>query len=117
MNLGAVVSVVFPLLTLITGGACILLFSITTTLRANNGDLKDRVDILERELADERADNTQLRAEVEALHKIVTGEVQLAAILTLLESHDKSTVAEHARIEKAVDAVRTEVTAFQGRAS
>jgi hypothetical protein len=116
VSAGAVISVVFPLLTLITGGACILLFSITTTLRANNGDLKDRVDILEKELKDERSDNAALRAEVGALHKVVTGEVQLAAIQTLLEAHDKSTVAEHARIEKAVDAVRGELATISGQA-
>ncbi len=103
MDAGTVISVVFPLLTLITGGACILLFSITTTLRANNGDLKDRVAILEAEIATEKAENAAMKVELAAMHKVVTGEVQLAAILTLLEAHDKNSVAEHARIEKAID--------------
>ncbi len=103
MDAGTIISVVFPLLTLITGGACILLFSITTTLRANNGDLKERVSILESEIEAEKAANASMKAELAAMHKVVTGEVQLAAILTLLEAHDKTMVAEHARIEKAID--------------
>lgn len=106
MTVGQVVSIVFPLLTLIAGGACILLFSITTTLRSSNGDLRDRVGDLERDLTSEKTENAALRSDLSALQKVVTGEVQLAAILTLLESHDRSTVAEHARIEKAVEQIR-----------
>ncbi len=116
MNVGTVVSVVFPLLTLIAGGACILLFSITTTLRSSNGDLRDRVSDLEKALSTEEEKTKTLQSDLSALQKVVTGEVQLNAILTLLETHDKSTVAEHARIEKAVEQVREGLAAL-GHAS
>lgn len=109
MSVGTVVSVVFPLLTLIIGGACLLLLSVTTTLRANNGDLKDRVDILEKDLNQEKLDNAALRAEVGALQKVVTGEVQLAAIETHVLALDKTTTSGLARVEKGIDTVLTEL--------
>lgn len=109
MSVGTVVSVVFPLLTLIIGGACLLLLSVTTTLRANNGDLKDRVDLLEKDLAQEKLDNAALKAEVGALQKVVTGEVQLAAIETHVVALDRTTTAGLARIEKGIDQVRADI--------
>lgn len=105
MDVGQVVSVVFPLLTLVIGGACILLLTITSTLRASNGDLRDRVGDLETSLKDEEATTKVLKADLAALQKVVTGEVQLNAILTLLESHDKITISEHARLEKVLDEI------------
>lgn len=80
LSLGTIVGVVFPLLTVIVGGACVLLFSITTTLRASNGDLRDRVADLEKEQALDKATIKEQHAELEALKKVVTGEVQLAAL-------------------------------------
>lgn len=103
MDLGTIVGVVFPLLTVITGGACVLQFSVTRTLRDNNGDLKERVSILESEIAIEKTANASLQSQVDALQKVVTGEVQLQAILTLLEGHDRASVTAHARIEMAIE--------------
>lgn len=80
LSMGTVVGVIFPLLTVIVGGACVLLFSITTTLRASNGDLRDRVDDLEKEQTKDKATIKEQHAELEALKKVVTGEVQLAAL-------------------------------------
>lgn len=85
--MGHAVSVIFPVLTVIIGGACILLFSVTTTLRASNTDLRERVKELEAK--DERNAGTikAQAAQIDALGKVVTGEAHLVAIGDLLTEH------------------------------
>jgi hypothetical protein len=116
VSLATILGVVFPLLTIIIGGACVLLFSVTSTLRASNGDLRDRVADLEKEQSIDRATiKTQAgeiktqAAEIVALQKIVTGEVQLTALTDLLEHHHADTIKTQARIEKTVDTLLVEL--------
>jgi hypothetical protein len=103
--MSTIVSIVFPVLTIIIGGACVLLFGVTTTLRATNGDLTARVDFLEGErerlrvesattIANLEAKVTSCTAELEALRKVVTGEVQLTAITDLLSHHHEQAVSK-----------------------
>lgn len=101
---------IFPILTVITGGACILLFSVTTTLRQSNGDLRDRVSDLE--ASDVRKDATikEQAAELVALQKIVTGEVQLTALADVLDMHHRETIVSTARIEHGVDTILQKVS-------
>ena len=109
INFGTILGVVFPVLTIIVGGACILLFSITGTLRSSNGDLRDRIGDLEREQAVDKATIITQAGELEALKKVVTGEVQLAAITDVLTHHHETSIAATGRIEKGIDAVLEQV--------
>lgn len=104
-----VISVIFPVLTVIIGGACILLFSVTTTLRASNSDLTARVDFLEKERdrleLEKRTDRETFDAklvasagELEALRKVVTGEAHLVAISDLLTEHHSEALAQWANV-------------------
>lgn len=99
IGLDTITSVVFPVLTVIIGGACILLFSVTTTLRASNSDLRERVRDLEAKEARSEVTITGQAAEIEALRKVVTGEVHLVAITDLLTEHH----AEAVKIWKSWD--------------
>lgn len=100
-DLGSIVGVIFPLLTLLAGGGCILLYGSTTTLRANNGDLEKRVDLLEAEglrkdaqIETHQKEIAGQKGELLALSKVITGEVHLVAITDLLTEHHAQAVAE-----------------------
>lgn len=103
ITFGTVVGVVFPILTIIIGGACALLLSVTTTLRASNGDLRDRVTDLEAEQKIDKSLINSQKADLDALRKIVTGEVQLAAITDLLEHHHQAAVTAWQSVEGKID--------------
>lgn len=105
MQIGHLVSVIFPVLTVIIGAACILLFSVTTTLRASNTDLRDRVKELEDTKKRLEAMNAAHTAELEALRKVVTGEVHLVAITDLLDHHHKEAVAYWNRWTPALETI------------
>jgi hypothetical protein len=109
MSLTTILGVVFPLLTIIIGGACVLLFSVTSTLRTSNGDLRARVDDLEKEQVRDKATIATQAAEIHALQKVVTGEVQLAALADVLDHHHQMAVTSAGRLEKSIDAVLDEV--------
>jgi lysophospholipase L1-like esterase len=90
--LPVVVSIVFPILTIIVGGFCVLQLGVTKTLRDSNGDLRARVTDLE--ASDQRKDEKikGQAAEIAALQRVVTGEVQLAAIADVLQHHHEQAV-------------------------
>lgn len=106
-DVSSVFAFVFPLLSVLALGGCALLFGVQTTLRANNGDLKERVAILEAEqVADKKTINGQAeqiaahQGELAALSKVITGEVHLVAITDLLSAH-------HAQAVQQWDSVNT----------
>lgn len=108
-----IVSIVFPLLTIVVGGFCVLQLGITKTLRDSNGDLRARVDDLE--ASDKRKDATigGQAAEIAALQRVVTGEVQLAAIADVLQHHHEQAVTfwDNAnRVLEHTDATLAELT-------
>lgn len=86
------ISVIFPVLTIIIGGACILLFSVTTTLRAANTDLRDRAKDLEGQVQRLEEKVQSQAAEIAIWQKTVTGEVHLVAITDLLSTHHTESV-------------------------
>lgn len=86
------ISVIFPVLTIIIGGACILLFSVTTTLRAANTDLRDRAKDLEGQVQRLEEKVHSQAAEIAIWQKTVTGEVHLVAITDLLSTHHTESV-------------------------
>lgn len=92
MGLDTIVGVIFPVLTVVIGGACILLFSVTTTLRASNSDLRERVKDLEAKNLTNEATISAQKVEIELWSKTVTGEVHLVAIEDLLTHHNNYAV-------------------------
>lgn len=111
MDIPSALGVIFPLLTVIIGGACILLFSVTTTLRTSNGDLRDRVSDLEAKEVRNEATILRQESEIAALQKVVTGEVQLAALADVLDAHHHESVLSATRIEKSVDLILEKMSA------
>lgn len=113
-EVASIFSVIFPLLSVLALGGCALLFGVQTTLRANNGDLKDRVSILE---AEQTADKTKIAAqaaqilahqgELTALSKVVTGEVHLVAITDLLTEHHAQAVREWHEVNTVLTRIDT----------
>jgi Tfp pilus assembly protein PilN len=109
-----VLRVVFPVLTVVVSGACVLLFGGFTTVKSTNEEQGKRIRFLEEErdrLAEERAAEREkdaeerrverekyahefanLRAEAEVLRKTVTGEIHLVAITDLLTHHHDQAV-------------------------
>lgn len=110
MTVSTALGVIFPLLTVIIGGACILLFSITTTLRTSNGDLRDRVSDLEAKSVRDEAKITAQASEIVALQKVVTGADQLAYLSTVLDAHHTESTVALARIEKNTDTILEKVS-------
>lgn len=102
-DVGTVVSVVFPVLTIIVSGACLLLFATTSTLRATNGDQGERIKVLEGEQARDKALITGQASEIAALQKVVTGEVQLQAIADVLDHHHAQAVQMWGRVDQVLD--------------
>ena len=97
-----IIGVIFPVLTVIIGGACILQFSITTTLRASNTDLRERVKELSDELKNAEVKIASQSSEIEALRRVVTGEAHLVAIADLLDLHHKEALRVWRELEKVV---------------
>lgn len=111
---GSIVGIVFPLLTILAVGGCALLYGITGTLRASNGDLRNRVKDLEDEDAAKatkiKAQGEQIdgqKGELEALRKVITGEVQLTAITELLANHHRQAVTEWEAINTVLTRIDT----------
>ncbi len=113
-DIGSIFGVIFPLLSVIALAGCALLFGVQTTLRANNGDLKDRVAILEAEQKVDKetiaAQSKQISAhqgEIETFSKVITGEVHLVAITDLLSEHHAQAVAQWEGINEVLTHIDT----------
>lgn len=91
-GVGHAIGVIFPVLTIIIGAACALQFSVMTTLRASNTDLRERVKELEDKEKRSEVTIAGQVAQLDALGKVVTGEVHLVAITDLLEHHHAEAV-------------------------
>lgn len=96
-TLPAVVGTVAAALTLIAGGIAGVHYGIGRTLRDANKDLRDslndqeqRIAVLERDLAEEKAAHAATRSDLDAVRRTVTGEVHWEAISTQLDAHHKA---------------------------
>lgn len=85
MTLPHAIAVIFPVLTIIVSGFCILLYGSQTTLRATNGDQEKRIVFLEAEQVRDKREIGDLKANVEFLEGMARGDAQLAAIQTTLD--------------------------------
>lgn len=108
--MGHAISVIFPVLTVIIGGACILLFSVTTTLRASNADLRDRVKELEDKDQRNEVTISAQAAQLDALGKVVTGEAHLVVITDLLTTHHSEAVAQWSKLGTALTHIDTDLS-------
>lgn len=96
-SFATIVSIIFPILTIVAGGVAILAYGSNKVLRDTGADLRQRVEDLEGERDSIRARADSAAAELKVWQKAVTGEVQLAAILDLLGDHHRESVAEWAK--------------------
>jgi hypothetical protein len=87
-----IINLAFPLMTVVIGAACILLFGATATLRATNGDQEKRILFLEGKSARDDAKIEAQEQEIKLWAKTVTGEVHLVAITDLLTDHHTQAV-------------------------
>jgi len=60
---------------------------VVTNLRETNKDLRDRAGDLEKERDEEQAENKKLKSDLEALGRVVSNEVQIAAFGERLDEH------------------------------
>jgi hypothetical protein len=107
--LSTLVGIVFPILTIVVGGACVLLFGVTTTLRASNGDLRARVTDLEAGEGRSQEKIAGQASEIAALQRVVTGEVQLTAIADVLGHHHSQSVAVWTGVEHTLTEILVEL--------
>ena len=110
-------AVIFPFLTILVGAACILLFGVTTTLRATNEDQGNRIKFLEderkrdKETLDARDQAIKaLNTEILMWQKTVTGEVHWTAITDLLEHHHSQAVVQWERYAATLTNLETRIT-------
>jgi hypothetical protein len=82
-----IISTIFTVLTVITGGACVLLLVSTKTLRDSRDDQEKRIKFLEEERTRDKDTITAQATELGIWRSAVTGEKQLAAIMGLLTRH------------------------------
>lgn len=90
-------AILTPILTVTTAIAATvagITYSVTRTLRANNGDLKDRVEILEngiatrdQQIAKQATQIAECGTEIETLKSMVHQRVEWVAVSDLLEQH------------------------------
>lgn len=91
---------VFAVVVVIGGGVLGLVYSNQKTLRSSNQDLRDRVDDLEKERADDKLEIAGLSSkvnerdgEIGLLKSMVTGKVEWVAISDQLEEHHRQALA------------------------
>ena len=93
-NAGAI----FSVLTIIIGGVCVLLLVSTKTLRDSRDDQEKRIKFLEDQAVRDKDTISTQAGQIDALGKVVTGEVHLVAIIDLLTEHHTEAVRNWARV-------------------
>src|SRR5687768_7905247 len=89
-----IVGIIFPILTVIAGGIAILAYGANKVLRDTAEDLRKRVNDLEKDREQDRNVISAQAAELKVWQRAVTGEVQLAAIMDLLDTHHADAVTQ-----------------------
>lgn len=77
-----------------------------TNLRATNGDQRDRIVLLEASEMRLEARVAELEAENKLLRTMATGEVEVAAVKELLNSHHEESRAAWAKTAERLDEIR-----------
>lgn len=86
------IATIFPILTIIIGGACVLLLVSTKTLRDSRDDQEKRITFLEAKSVRDDATILAQAGQIDALGKVVTGEAHLVVITDLLTEHHAEAV-------------------------
>jgi cell division protein FtsB len=82
------------------------------TLRKINEDLENRLELLERENAALKATVDDLRNQVSALHKVVTGSDAIAALRSELERHEVNADQRYHMLIESQDRVAQAIGVF-----
>ncbi len=93
MDLGALLTTVFGITTVIAAGLAGLVYGAQRTLRESNSDLRNRVGDLEKDRAERDAKIAELTALYETAKQIATGEVQWQVVVDLMTAHQKDAKA------------------------
>jgi hypothetical protein len=101
---------VFPVLTLIIGGACVLLLVSTKTLRDSRDDQEKRIKQLEDERTRDKDTIVAQDAEIKFWQKAVTGETHLVAIIELITQHDTKASEHWEHLNTSVEHLDTTMT-------
>lgn len=107
-------NVIFPILTIIGGGIAILAYGSNKVLRDTAADLRVRVTDLEVSKKIDREKLDSQATELKVWQKAVTGEIKLAAILDLLNSHHAQSVVVWERMNATMDRMNTYLNELNG---
>jgi len=97
MDFDAVKSVILSVMTVATIIATAgvgLMFGSLRTLRDTANDLRSRVTDLEKERAEDKGANAELKAENKLLTSMVQGKVEWVALTDLLEEHHRQAIVK-----------------------
>jgi hypothetical protein len=87
MDLGALLTTVFGVTTVIAATLAALGYGVLRTLRESNGDLRARVSDLEKDRSERDARIAELTGLYETARQIATGEVHWQALVDLMAEH------------------------------
>lgn len=87
-------NVALGLATVVFGGVAGLMFSTQKVLREANSDYKARNEQLEAQIREQAVELAQVKADLSALGRVVTGEVHWKALAETLDQHHAE-AAEH----------------------
>lgn len=93
-------STILAILLMVSYGGLFLLYSNQGLLRRANDDLEKRNEYLEAEDNRREAELVQLKADLEAVRRAITGEVHWAALSDTLEAHHREAVDHWKRSER-----------------
>lgn len=106
MALGELLSTASVIVALATFAGLALQRGIVTSVREQNADYERRIMFLEAAGERDQATITQQAADLAALQRIVTGEVQWQAISDLLDHHHKAAQEQWRRHEDLLTEIR-----------
>lgn len=106
MDLGALLTTVFGITTVIAAGLAGLVYGGQKTLRESNSDLRSRVTDLEKERSELKAEVAEVKADNASLSRLVTGEVHWQALTEMLEGHHQDAKKNWQKLANLDEAAR-----------
>lgn len=102
---------VLSVTTIIATAGVGLMFGSLRTLRDTSNDLRARVSDLEKERAEDKAENAELAGENKLLKSMMTGKVEWVALTDQLEHHHKQALVWWEKADGRLVAIQTAVEA------
>lgn len=101
-------SAVLTITTLVATGLAGLMIGSLRTLRDNNNDLTNRVGLVEGKVIDRDAEIALLKADRDALARVVVGEADRAALMDLLVDHHHQAMLQWAETKDILDVIASQ---------